>query len=78
MMKPDAKYNNKLPLMIMAVPDYERYQKLVEQYGIKLFFEAFVDLIYQNDRRLTPKNQPNSYNKYLEPIFEQAMSLVKD
>ena len=34
-------FDQTLPLVVMAVPDYARYQDLAESYGIKLWFEAF-------------------------------------
>lgn len=73
-----AKYNQKLPLMIMAVPDYKRYQEFAAEYDINLLFEAFVDRTYQNDGRLTPRGQPNACHKDLEAICEQAIRLVKE
>ncbi len=72
-----AKYNAKLPLMIMAVPDYKRYQKMAEEYKINLLFEAFVDRSYQSDGRLTPRDQPGACHNDLETICEQAIRLVK-
>ena len=70
------KYNQNLPLMIMAVPDYKRYKKIAAEYNINLLFEAFVDRTYQKDGRLTPRDQPGACHKDLETICEQAIRLV--
>lgn len=72
-----AKYNPKLPLMIMAVPDYQRYQQQAAGFDIKLLFEAFADRTYQNDGRLTPRTQPGSSHHTLDAICNQARHLIE-
>lgn len=71
-----AKYDPKLPLMIMAVPDYQRYQEKALDFGIHLLFEAFVDRTYEKDGRLTPRNEPGSTHQSLDLICNQAFQLA--
>ena len=73
-----AKYDAKLPLMVMAVPDFARYQKFASEYGITLLFEAFVDRTYQTDGRLTPRTEANACHTDLEDICDQAVRLFKE
>ena len=72
-----ASYDASLPFMVMAVPDYQRYQEMAEKYKITLLFEAFVDRTYQQDGRLTPRSQPGACHSDLESICEQAVRLVE-
>ena len=57
LLKSVAKYNPSLPLMIMAVPDKQRYIEMANKHGITLMFEAFIDRTYQSDGRLTPRTK---------------------
>lgn len=70
-------YSTELPLVIMAVPDYERYQSLATTYSITLWFEAFVDRSYADDGRLTPRSQPGALLSSLEDIEKQALQLIE-
>ncbi|WP_263080985.1 5-oxoprolinase subunit PxpA [Endozoicomonas sp. Mp262] len=70
-------YNKSLPLVIMAIPDYSRYQDLAEAYGIKLWFEAFVDRAYGCDGRLVPRSEPGSLHTTIGAIEKQALQLLE-
>ena len=70
-------YDTQLPLVVMAVPDHERYSNLAENYGIKLWFEAFVDRSYGDDGRLTPRSQPGALHTTVEAIEKQALQLIE-
>ena len=70
-------YDQSLPLVAMAVPDYARYQDLAESYGIKLWFEAFVDRAYGDDGRLMPRSEPGSSHITIEAIEKQAFQLIE-
>lgn len=88
MMKDDAvfqallsgvkQFNSQLPLVVMAVPDHARYQDLAATYGIQLWFEAFVDRVYDNDGRLTPRTVAGSSHTTLEKIEQQAIQLIDE
>lgn len=72
-----AKYDATLPFMVMAVPDYQRYQEMARQHKVTLLFEAFVDRTYQQDGRLTPRSQPGACHRDLQSICKQAIRLVE-
>lgn len=72
-----AKFNPDLPLVAMAVPDYQRYQSMAESYGIEIYFEAFVDRAYQDDGRLTPRTQTGACHIELRAILAQAEQLIE-
>ena len=69
-------YDQSLPLVVMAVPDYARYQELADAYGIKLWFEAFVDRAYGDDGRLMPRSEPDSSHSTIEAIEKQAFQMI--
>jgi len=71
------KYNPKLPLMIMAVPDKQRYIDMANNQGIQLIFEAFIDRSYQKDGRLTLRSLPHSTHKTVDAVLQQAEHLIK-
>jgi UPF0271 protein len=72
------RYNPSLPLMIMAVPDHQRYQTMADDYNISLLFEAFVDRTYQKDGRLTPRSEVGACHTDLEAICQQALRLANE
>ncbi|SJL82588.1 5-oxoprolinase subunit PxpA [Vibrio palustris] len=65
-----------LPLVCMAVPNHDQYQQQAHQYGIKLWFEAFVDRAYADDGRLVPRKEPGSTYNDIDAIQAQALSLI--
>ncbi|WP_295890695.1 5-oxoprolinase subunit PxpA [uncultured Vibrio sp.] len=71
-------YDSGLPLVVMAVPDYQRYNEMASTYGIELWFEAFVDRAYDDDGRLTPRSMEGSKHTKLEQIEQQAIQLITE
>lgn len=67
-----------LPLVVMAVPNHEKYQALAADYGIQLWFEAFVDRAYDQDGRLVPRNVPGSSYHELDQIRRQARQMIEE
>ncbi|MDW7548870.1 5-oxoprolinase subunit PxpA [Pseudoalteromonas sp. McH1-7] len=53
-----ACYPKKLKLMILASAKQDIHQKLAEQHGVTLIFEAFADRLYRDDGLLTPRSEP--------------------
>lgn len=72
-----SKFDASLPLMVMAVPDYSRYEAMAAQYQIELIFEAFVDRAYQHDGRLMPRSMVGACHNNLDTIIHQALLLVE-
>lgn len=65
-----------LPLICMAVPNQQKYQQKAKQYGIQLWFEAFVDRAYDANGRLVARNIVGSTYHDLDTIRNQALSLI--
>ncbi|KLU99251.1 hypothetical protein ABT57_24910, partial [Photobacterium ganghwense] len=65
-----------LPLVVMAVPNHEKYRALAADYGIQLWFETFVSRDYYQDGRLVPRNVPGSSNHEPTQIRSQARQMI--
>jgi len=72
-----AQYNPALPLMMMAVPDKQRYIDIAKQHGISLIFEAFSDRSYQKDGRLTARSTAGSVHSSIEAVLAQVETLMQ-
>ena len=77
LLKALAKYNSALPMMIMAVPDKQRYIDMANNHNINLIFEAFIDRSYQKDGRLTPRSAPHSVHETVDEVLYQAGHLIE-
>lgn len=77
LLKALAKYNATLPMMIMAVPDKQRYIDMANNHNIKLIFEAFIDRSYQKDGRLTPRGAPRATHETVDDVLYQASNLIE-
>ncbi|UXI04319.1 5-oxoprolinase subunit PxpA [Photobacterium sp. TY1-4] len=71
------RYDASLPLVVMAVPNHDHYQAMADEYGIELWFEAFVDRAYGSDGRLMPRSEPGSSYHELAQIRRQAAQLIE-
>lgn len=78
LLKALAQYNSKLPMMMMAVPDRQRYINMACEYNIDLIFEAFIDRSYQKNGRLTARSAPRAVHTNTEDIINQAHTLITD
>ncbi|EMD78695.1 MULTISPECIES: 5-oxoprolinase subunit PxpA [Vibrio] len=84
MMKSDAIFRSvvkaaalfKVPLMILASQENEKYLEIADDYDVPLLFEAFADRLYQDDGLLTPRTQPNAVLKNEHAILEQVRTLA--
>lgn len=70
-------YNDRLPLVVMAVPDFAKYQELAAAYGVELWFEGFVDRAYDDNGRLKPRSEPDALHTSIERVEKQALQLVE-
>ena len=70
-------YNPRLPLVVMAVPDFANYQDLAASYGVELWFEAFVDRAYDDNGRLKPRSEPDAMHASIEKVEKQALQLIE-
>ncbi len=67
-----------LPLVIMGVPNADKYVQMANDYGITLLFEAFVDRAYDDDGRLVPRHVTGSTYHDLDTIRRQAIELMRN
>ncbi|MET0947688.1 MAG: 5-oxoprolinase subunit PxpA [Pseudomonas sp.] len=72
-----ARYDAKLPLMLLAMRDNSAAQAIADEFGVQLWFEAFADRGYDAQGRLMPRQQPNAVHHDPEIIIAQAMTLAR-
>ncbi|MBF7730279.1 5-oxoprolinase subunit PxpA [Pseudomonas sp. N040] len=65
-----------LPLMLQALPDNRREQRLAAVAGVPLLFEAFADRAYLADGRLAPREQAGALHQDAERILAQACAIA--
>ncbi len=66
----------RVPLMIMATPNNQRYIEIANQYQVPLLFEAFCDRAYTEDGSLQPRKENGAVFSDVEMIVNQAHSLI--
>ncbi|PFG58225.1 UPF0271 protein [Vibrio sp. ES.051] len=66
----------KVPLMILASQENEKYLEIADDFDVPLLFEVFADRQYQDDGMLTPRTQPNAVLTAEHAILEQVRSLA--
>ncbi|MGR5528474.1 5-oxoprolinase subunit PxpA [Vibrio alfacsensis] len=66
----------KVPLMILASQENERYLEIADDFDVPLLFEAFADRLYQDDGMLTPRTHPNAVLNSEHAILEQVKMLA--
>lgn len=72
-----ARYRQGLPLMLQALPDNRREQRLAATAGVPLLFEAFADRAYLADGRLAPRQQAGAVYQDAELILAQARAIAR-
>lgn len=72
-----AGHDSSLKLLIMAVPDYQRYQQLAQGYAITLMAEAFVDRAYTAQGQLLSRSEQGACFTDIEIIEGQARSIIQ-
>lgn len=71
-----ARYRPGLPLMVLALADNRREQRLAAAAGVPLLFEAFADRAYQADGQLVPRRLPGAVHQRSEQILTQALAIA--
>ena len=72
-----ASYDSEIPVMIQATPRWEHHEKLAQEHGLTLLWEAFADRAYEADGSLRKRNLPHAVHDS-ETILTQAEILCKD
>lgn len=68
-----ARYDDQLPLMLLAMRDNSGAQAIADEFGIKLWFEAFADRAYDGAGRLVSRQLPGAVHHEPELIIAQAI-----
>lgn len=68
--------NNKLLLMIQALPDTLKYKNIADKYKLSLLFEAFADRAYQTNGLLVPRSQDGAVLHQKEAVVMQITQLI--
>ena len=68
--------NNKLLLMVQALPDTLKYKNIADKYKLSLLFEAFADRAYQTNGLLVPRSQQGAVLHQQEAVIAQITQLI--
>lgn len=69
-------YDAKLPLVVMATPEFEESNRRAESFGVKLWFEAFSDRAYTNEGRLADRRLPGAVHQSTDAIDKQVREII--
>ncbi|AEF53288.1 5-oxoprolinase subunit PxpA [Marinomonas posidonica] len=72
-----SELDNRLILMVMAVPEAPQIKLMAEKYALTLWFEAFADRLYTDEGRLTPRKEPDAVHASFEKIEQQVVQLCE-
>lgn len=70
-------YDKSLPLVVLAVPDYQRLLDLAADYGLSLWFEAFSDRAYDETGKLANRALPGAVYATNDEIERQVRNIVE-
>lgn len=66
-----------LALMAMTTADNQSLKRVVAEYGVKLFLEAFADRAYDDHGYLVPRSQKGAVHHDPDTIVKQAVTLSR-
>ncbi|RRV08025.1 LamB/YcsF family protein [Pseudomonas sp. v388] len=72
-----ARYDDQLPLMLLAMRDNSAAQAIAAEFGVQLWFEAFADRGYDSVGRLMPRQSPGAVHHDAEVIIGQALKFAR-
>ncbi len=72
-----AKAQLDIPLMILAKADNSQYQRIAEESGVKLLFEAFADRAYTSEGTLASRSLPGAVHHDPDRIVSQVIQLIE-
>lgn len=72
-----ARYDESLPLMLLAMRDNRAAQAIADEYGVKLWFEAFADRGYDAEGRLMSRKLIGAVHHEPDVIVAQALTLAR-
>ncbi len=71
-----ATYDASLPLVVLATADNKSVGEIADEFGVRLWFEAFADRAYDEQGFLVPRSMPGAVYHDPEAIVAQALSLA--
>lgn len=71
------RYDPSLQLMLLARRDNSQAQRMANDVGISLMFEAFADRAYDDHGYLLARDQPGAVHHLATEILEQALTLAR-
>lgn len=71
-----ASFRSGLPLMVLALTDNRREQRLAAAAGVPLLFEAFADRAYLADGQLAPRRLSGAVHHEPQQILQQALAIA--
>lgn len=71
-----ATYDANLPLMVLATADNQSVGEIADEFGVRLWFEAFADRAYDDQGFLVPRSMAGAVYQDPEMIVAQALSLA--
>ena len=72
-----ATFDASLPLMVLAGADNAARQQIADEFNIKLLFEAFADIAYDDDGCLVSRLKSGAVYDDPEQIMRQSLRLAK-
>lgn len=72
-----ARYDDQLPLMLLAMRDNSAAQAMADEIGVQLWFEAFADRGYDSTGRLMPRQLPGAVHHDADTIIAQALKFSR-
>jgi len=73
-----SSYRSTLPLVILSLPDVSVYERIADQYGVKLLYELFADRNYTDEGRLVPRGEPHAVISDESEVVARVEKLLKD
>ncbi len=72
-----AMYSPNLALVVQATADNQRRQAIADEYGIRLWFEAFADRAYDDQGLLVSRQQPGAVFEDTDLILARVQRLAE-
>jgi UPF0271 protein len=71
-----AQFDHTLPLMMQALPNTEKYQKIADEFTLTLWFEAFADRAYQDNGLLVSRTTEGAVIHDAQQVVNRCKALL--
>ena len=72
-----AQFDHTLPLMMQALPNTEKYQKIAAEFKLTLWFEAFADRAYQDNGLLVSRSTAGAVIQDAQQVVNRCRTLLQ-